>query len=49
MLADYCCNLIRETQTGENVRQKKTKRVFNEFLVGVPYVKTLLIIWYCIL
>jgi hypothetical protein len=32
MLADQCWNLIRETLTGENKRQKKTKRVFNEFV-----------------
>jgi len=30
-LADYCCSLIRETQTGENKKHKKTKSVFNKF------------------
>jgi hypothetical protein len=31
MLADYCCSLIRETQTGENKTHKKTNSVFNNF------------------
>jgi hypothetical protein len=34
MLADYCWSPIRETLTGENKRQKKTKCVFNEFVSG---------------
>jgi len=46
MLADYSWGLIRETPTGENKRQNKTKCVFNAFfLVRIPYIETLFIFW----
>jgi hypothetical protein len=47
MLTDYCSNLIMETPTGKNKRQRKTKCVFNEiFLVRIKCTETLFIIWY---
>jgi len=39
MLADYCWSLIRETPTGKNKRQKKTKGMLINFFSssGIVY------------
>jgi hypothetical protein len=45
MLADHCWNLIRDTPTGENKRQKKPRCVFNAiFLVRILCIETLFVI-----
>jgi len=51
ILTDCCWSLILVTLTGEYKRQMKTNGVCNEFffLVRVPYVETLPIIWWYVL
>lgn len=40
MLAEYCWSFVRETPTGENKRQRKTKSVFNDvFLVRILHIE----------